>query len=299
MTDLRFCDDPALVLQEAADFLAAQPVITTVVAASTTRFVEQDAAGLPRDPGAPRWWCLVRDAGGSVTGIVMRTAPGAPYPLYAVGVAEENAAPLARLVRERPGEPPVTGVNGFDPGTTAVARELARPRGLAVVTEMRTRLFEARAVIDPPPPSGGRRPAGATDVPLVAEWFDRFHAEAAAQAGRPEGPDSAAFALSEAQVAHRVAARAIWLWEDDGHVVSMTGCNGPSFGVCRIGPVYTPQRWRRRGYAGATVAAVTRAELELGHRVCLFTDQANPTSNGLYRSIGFEPVSDNVNLALQ
>lgn len=299
MPDLHFCDDPAEVLREAADFFATQAVVTTVVAAATTGCVDQDAAGVPRDPKMPRWWCLVRDTGGTVTGLAMRTAPGAPYPLYVVGVTEADGAPLARLVLDRPGEPPVTGINGFDPGTTALARALARAGRLSVVTEMRTCLYEARTVTAPPSPPGAPRLAGGGDVPLVYAWFERFHAEAAEQAGRPESPGNTAFALSQEHVAHRVAAGVIWLWEDDGHVVSMTGLNGPSFGVCRVGPVYTPPQWRCRGFAGATVAAVTRAQLADGNRVCLFTDRDNPTSNRLYRSIGFEPVAENVNLELR
>jgi uncharacterized protein len=38
---------------------------------------------------------------------------------------------------------------------------------------------------------------------------------------------------------------------------------------------------------------MTVALLEGGHRFCfLFTDLANPTSNGIYRRIGYEPVTD-------
>jgi predicted GNAT family acetyltransferase len=33
-----------------------------------------------------------------------------------------------------------------------------------------------------------------------------------------------------------------------------------------------------------------------GARVCLFTDQANPTSNKIYQAIGFRPVVDMANL---
>jgi predicted GNAT family acetyltransferase len=33
-----------------------------------------------------------------------------------------------------------------------------------------------------------------------------------------------------------------------------------------------------------------------GARVCLFTDQANPTSNRIYSALGFRPVVDMANL---
>ena len=51
--------------------------------------------------------------------------------------------------------------------------------------------------------------------------------------------------------------------------------------------------------AGAAVAAVSRTLLDAGARVCLFTDQANPTSNALYQRLGFEPVVDMANLAVR
>ncbi|MDX6374309.1 MAG: hypothetical protein QOD98_3297, partial [Nocardioidaceae bacterium] len=35
-----------------------------------------------------------------------------------------------------------------------------------------------------------------------------------------------------------------------------------------------------------------------GTRVCLFTDQANPTSNKIYAAIGYEPVVDMANLVI-
>ncbi len=37
-----------------------------------------------------------------------------------------------------------------------------------------------------------------------------------------------------------------------------------------------------RGIASYVVGELTRRGLEAGHRMCLFTDQANPTSNKIY-----------------
>ena len=59
----------------------------------------------------------------------------------------------------------------------------------------------------------------------------------------------------------------------------------------RIGPVYTPPEHRRRGYAGAATAALSRLLLAEGRHFCtLFADLANPTAGGIYRTIGFRPV---------
>ena len=82
-------------------------------------------------------------------------------------------------------------------------------------------------------------------------------------------------------------------------VVHLTGANPPAYGVARVGPVYTPAAHRGRGYASAAVAQVSRHFLERGVRVCLFTDQANPTSNRIYQALGFHPVVDMANLVLR
>ncbi len=87
------------------------------------------------------------------------------------------------------------------------------------------------------------------------------------------------------------------LWDDGGAAVSMAMLRAPSAGVSRIGPVFTPRNSRGRGYG----SAVTAAASELARRggvddVVLFADLANPTSNGIYRQIGFEPVGESVRI---
>lgn len=62
--------------------------------------------------------------------------------------------------------------------------------------------------------------------------------------------------------------------------------------MARIGPVYTPCGLRGRGYASAAVHEVARVLRDAGSQVCLFTDQANPTSNRIYASLGFEAYVD-------
>lgn len=70
-------------------------------------------------------------------------------------------------------------------------------------------------------------------------------------------------------------------------------------GVSRIGPVYTPRERRGRGYASAAVAQVSRMLCNQGVRIYLFTDQANPTSNGIYQALGFRPTVDMANLLIR
>ena len=69
-------------------------------------------------------------------------------------------------------------------------------------------------------------------------------------------------------------------------------------GMARVSSVYTPAAHRRRGYGAAVTAQATRAALDAGAaEVVLFTDLANPTSNAVYRRIGYRPVEDRIRLA--
>ena len=91
----------------------------------------------------------------------------------------------------------------------------------------------------------------------------------------------------------------LWFWVDGaGQRVHMTGVNRPSFGVTRVGPVYTPASQRGLGWASNAVAEVSRRIQVQGARACLFTDQANPTSNKIYATLGYRPVVDMANLVI-
>ena len=132
----------------------------------------------------------------------------------------------------------------------------------------------------------------------MLRWYLAFDVDAAEQAGRA-GAHQMLEPPEEATVLPRIEQGRVWLWEDEhGERVHLTGANPPAYGVARIGPVYTPREQRGRGYASAAVAEVSQLLLDDGLRVCLFTDQANPTSNRVYEAIGYRPVVDMANLVV-
>jgi predicted GNAT family acetyltransferase len=73
----------------------------------------------------------------------------------------------------------------------------------------------------------------------------------------------------------------------------------PAFGVSRVGPVYTPREHRGHGYASRAVYEVSALLRESGERPCLFTDQANPTSNKIYEALGYQRLVDMANLRVE
>jgi predicted GNAT family acetyltransferase len=94
---------------------------------------------------------------------------------------------------------------------------------------------------------------------------------------------------TELRVERGMAAGEIWLW-DDGEAMSMAVARKPTQGVVRIAGVYTPPGKRKRGYAEACVHALSNHMRDAGFRCVLYTDLANPTSNSIYRRIGYRAV---------
>jgi hypothetical protein len=130
--------------------------------------------------------------------------------------------------------------------------------------------------------NGFLRPATEEDRPLLLQWFTAF----ASAIGEVVSEDA------EQMVDIGLKRQSIYLWED-GTPVSFA-CGSQSLpAAARIGPVYTPPEYRRKGYATACVAALSRRLLDQGCHSCfLFTDLANPTSNHIYQAIGYHPICD-------
>jgi len=60
-----------------------------------------------------------------------------------------------------------------------------------------------------------------------------------------------------------------------------------------VSAVYTPPHLRKRGFATEVVAKISEKILSEGKKYCfLFTDLANPTSNKIYQTIGYRPITD-------
>ncbi len=219
----------------------------------------------------------------------MRTAPFEPHPLYLLPMPEPDVVALARALHERGEDMPAA--NGAFPAVLTLAEETARLRGGRAEVAVHTRLFGLEELLQPRPAPGALRRAAEADLPVATEWFRAFHAAAEEQAGRTGG-HGATRLFDEDGVADRVAEGLVGLWEVGGVVVHLTGWSAPAFGVVRVGPVYTPREQRGHGYASAAVAEVSRRIVRAGHRACLFTDQANPTSNKIYEALGYRPVVD-------
>ena len=174
------------------------------------------------------------------------------------------------------------GVNGPMEASAGFARAWARLTGAPGRVSMRLRIHAAVDVADDLPVCRGElREATAAERNLAVEWTAAFAREAL-----PEPPSD-----PEGTIDRLMKARSLYFWVDR-HPVTMCGSGGRTVNGARVGPVYTPREFRGRGHATAAVAELTRRLLGGAAYCCLYTDLANPTSNSIYRRIGYRPICD-------
>jgi RimJ/RimL family protein N-acetyltransferase len=212
-----------------------------------------------------------------------------PFNLVLADTADEGALPLlADAVRDS--GRPVPGVLGNRPTVDRFTEAWCELVGVVPRRRMGLGVFALERVEHTGEAPGAARWAVPTDRALVLDWHDAFSAEALAHEEQvPERVEQ----MIDYRLDPGTEDAAFWLWEDVGSVVSLVGYGGPTPGGARIGPVYTPPEYRRHGYGTSLVAAVSSWLLAHGRRRCfLYTDLANPTSNSIYRRIGYRQVAE-------
>ncbi|GAA4371492.1 GNAT family N-acetyltransferase [Actinomadura verrucosospora] len=264
-------------LARAEGFLCADPVANTVPLTVTKAIRTLGPDLYPK--ALFGWWT----AGGDVAGTCVWTGP---YPVLLSAMPGPAASELAEVLAGR--EPAVPGVNGTQETAENFADAWTRRTGSPARVARHERLHRLAGLDMPdPPPEGAARVADVGDQDLVRDWYAAFRRDAGGH-GDP----------NTAMIDGRLAEGGIVLWEAGGRPVALAGRTPAIAGTARVAPVYTPAEHRRRGYGAAVTAAVTRAAQDAGaEEVVLFTDLANPTSNGVYHRLGYRPVEDRLVLA--
>ncbi len=230
-------------------------------------------------------WLARLHRAGVTCGVAAIAIPMAQRPLSVTDLDDEGAALVAAaLAVDGPRLHAVIG-------NVDAARRMATHLGCSVTERVRigNHVLDRAPVL--PACAGHMRAATAEDFELVLGWEDTFVREC----GLPH--DRAAIVATVRERLHGPAPLE-WLWEVDGTPAAKT-MGRPMETIARIAQVYTPPEQRGRGYAGALVGSLCGALREQGCRlVFLSTDMANPTSNGVYRRIGFRFVGEAVHLDL-
>jgi uncharacterized protein len=234
----------------------------------------------PQPPWQPPYLALV-ERPGEVVAVAVRTALQ-----LILSCIEAIHAPeaLDRLVADVASEGEVLlGIVGPPAVARAFAERWSVTTGRPTERTTAMRIYQLDAVLPGTAVPGALRPATPADADLVTRWVSAFRVDI----GEPAEADAARRTTDD-----RIHTGGLYLWET-GQPVSMANAGGATPHGIRINLVYTPPEYRRRGYASACVAALSRAMLEAGRRFCfLYTDLDNPTSNHIYQDIGYQPVAD-------
>jgi hypothetical protein len=236
--------------------------------------------------GEPPLLATVEDGGG-VLGVVLRTPPFGL--LLSSALPREGSVAVAEwLLGSDDPAAAIPGVQGEQAVAAAFVEAWEAGGGPRMAVHRDERIYRLTEVRTPDPgPAGAIRPAREEERGRLVGWFDAFAEDV--DDPPPRDPEGA----FERFVPGRRGAVGLYVWEVDGEPRSMAGHSGPTPHGMRVGPVYTPPAERRRGYAGALVAALSQRLLDEGREFCfLFTDLANPTSNHVYQEIGYEPVCE-------
>jgi GNAT superfamily N-acetyltransferase len=261
-----FSEDPAQVLTEAGVYLASDPVLHNLILV-----LLHERLAYP-EPG--RYW--MAKAGDTVVGVLFQSPLDFAATLTPMG-PEAVAGMVDTIVRAGVALP---GVNGEAATAARFAGQWTERHGSAAFPVEGQRIYELASVPETAVVNGRLRQASLEDRDLVVAWMRGFYVDVG-QRVRDFEP------VAE----RRLAAGLFWIWED-GKPVSMAANSEPVDGVIRVQAVYTPPDRRNRGYAGACVGDLSRRKRDEGYRCMLYSDLGNPTSNSVYRRVGYNTVAE-------
>jgi hypothetical protein len=216
--------------------------------------------------------------GTEVVGCALRTPP---QNLLLSRMPPAALAALADDVAQRYDRLP--GIMAPGPDAAAFAREWSSRTHHEHTAGVRQRIYAIERIEPQRKRAPGQlRTALDADLEVAARWVAGFVREALPSQSVNAREDAAA----------RIRRGSLFFW-DDQQPVSMAAWVGKTPSGVRLNLVYTPEEYRGRGYAGACVSALSARLLEEGNRFCfLYADLANPISNRVYTSIGYQVVAD-------
>ncbi|MBB2893913.1 GNAT family N-acetyltransferase [Flexivirga oryzae] len=267
--------DPPAAIDAAAALVEANPVAYSVFSTVAASLVSE-----PTRFTDPHWW-VVEDAAEQPVLVAMQTPP---HPLHLPQHVPGAAAALADHLLA--GRTRVTGVSGPKDAVDEFVDHYLPGSGVEVRGREGIGVYDlpVRAHL-PWPVEGELRIAGSTDVALVASWVSAFMLETGDQLNDPE-----------ATARRQIGIGKVSLWVVEDRPVAMCWASDAFGGVVRVSGVYTPRAERGHGYASAVVAAASRREQDAGHLCMLYTQLANPTSNKIYRALGYRYLGDDLRL---
>jgi len=177
------------------------------------------------------------------------------------------------------------GIIGAKSYADAYQDAYKRMHGSSMVTKMNQRIYACKKLHNSNQINGSIRHARSQDIPILKDWLYDFEMQI-------EGHANQEYVLKRLQ--QSIDEKRLYVLEINGELVSMTQRTRPLKFSETVSYVYTPNQYRRKGYASFLVAFVTKEILGEKPMATLYTDLSNPTSNSIYMKIGYRPYCDSV-----
>lgn len=264
-------------LAQAQEYLEQQEIINSLPLGLCQRI----AGSAEQLPAQPLFAVLFN--GNAIAAVALRTPPHQPIVVCNNNDhCQEEMEMLARAIIDA--QPDVSGVAGRVPVARFCAEAMARYSKQSTAVGIQMHLYEAKQITPAQPCKGSARLATFADTDVLTEWTQEFLQETL----QPPVVQQKMRAI----VQNRIQNGEISVWENEC-MVSMAAKTRSTRNTASIASVYTPKKHRGHGYAAANVATFSQKLLSKGYNTCvLFTDAANPTSNAIYKRIGYRPVCD-------
>ncbi|UCZ54238.1 GNAT family N-acetyltransferase [Bacillus shivajii] len=216
------------------------------------------------------------------TGIVLLQTP--PYNLVICGDVD-YAKEAAKWVYNK--NQYIPGVVGAKPLVEEFVNGWKELTNCKSKTFMKQKIYRLDQVNDIPRQKGRLCYATEDDIALVTYWTEKFYEEALEPINKEE---------AKLFVINKIKQNQIFIWRNEnGCPVSMAARSRESKNGVVISLVYTPEEYKKQGYATTCVAALSDWLLQEGYQFCsLYTDLENQTSNNIYMKVGYEPIADSV-----
>jgi hypothetical protein len=227
----------------------------------------------------PLYWATVEE-GPQIVGCAFRTPPYrlgiTALPLEAIPALVDSVGLVYRTL---------SGVAGPEPAATAFTAAWLERHGGSSFVRARQQLLEHRAIIPlARVPPGALRPAIVADGSIAQAWGAAFARE------------TGLTALDGSVCARLIAARRLYFW-DDGGARCMVGLLRETSDAAAIGILYTPPQLRERGYATASIAALSRHLLDRGlSRSYFCLDPADGATYSICVRLGYGVIQNTVDI---
>jgi hypothetical protein len=238
-----------------------------------------------RDPSLQRedqFWFSIEDDGEIV--LAGWRTPPLQFGLWA---PEENVEPARQCFVDylRENEKEVPGVVARKDVADAFSKLARTTFNLETFFNMEQGLYECTEVDDSLLGTGIIRKVTDEQVDLLTDWTIAFYIEVLNR--EPLRSET------RERLTGEIKAGMHYFYMIDGHPVASAACARPMQNGITVNMVFTPEAFRRKGYATACVARLTKKLLEEGWKfTALYTDLSNSTSNNIYKKIGYRWVGE-------